>query len=81
MHWAVQLEWLELGEGWVWIARYDTSGGHPHRDRNRIAKHEPVQLARNPGRAIQEAKQELETHYWRYTEDYQAAKATGRQAW
>ncbi|WP_436410835.1 DUF7718 family protein [Thermus scotoductus] len=35
--WAVQLEWFDAEEGrWVWVARYDTAGGRPHRDRNRL---------------------------------------------
>lgn len=37
LSWAVQLEWLDPEEGrFVWVARYDTAGGLPHRDRNRI---------------------------------------------
>ncbi|RTH06871.1 DUF7718 family protein [Thermus scotoductus] len=40
--WAVQLEWFDAEEGrWVWVARYDTAGGRPHRDRNRLGTEHP----------------------------------------
>jgi hypothetical protein len=80
-HWAVQLEWLDPEEGWVWIVRYDTAGGKAHRDRNRIAAHEPVTLPPLAGKAIQAAKKELITRAEEYTEAYLAAKAAGRERW
>ncbi|MFZ5993232.1 MAG: DUF7718 family protein [Deinococcota bacterium] len=41
--WATQLEWYDPEEErFVWVVRYDTAGGTPHRDRNRVARHEPT---------------------------------------
>jgi hypothetical protein len=76
-HWAVQLEWHDPQEGWVWIVRYDTAGGSPHRDRNLIAAHEEVMLPTDPGRAIRVAKEILQARVKEYTHDYLAAKAKG----
>ena len=80
--WAVQLEWLDPEEGrWVWVARYDTAGGAPHRDRNRIAAHEPVDLPRDPGKAARVARADLAERAEEYIEAYRAAKAQGKEAW
>ena len=80
--WAVQLEWYDPEEGrWVWGARYDTSGGTPHRDRNRIAAHEAVDLPRDPGRAARVAEMDLARRAEEYIEAYRAAKAQGKEGW
>jgi hypothetical protein len=80
--WAVQLEWEDPEEeGWVWVARYDTSGGTPHRDRNRIAAHEPVDLPQDPGKAARVAETDLARRAEEYIEAYRAAKAQGKEAW
>lgn len=81
LHWAAQLEWLDPNGGWVWIARFDTAGALPHRDRNRITHHEIVSLPKNPGRALQAATQDLRENAEMYNEAYLAAKAAGREAW
>ena len=75
--WAVQLEWYDPEEeGWVWVARYDTSGGTTHRDRNRIAAHEPVELPQDPGKAARVAETDLARRAEKYI-----AKAQGKEAW
>jgi len=80
--WAAQLEWWDPEEGrWVWVARYDTKGGRPHRDRNRIAPHEEVSLPEDPGRALNWAEKDLLDHMEGYIEGYRAAKAQGKEAW
>jgi len=79
--WAVQLEWNDPEEGWVWVARYDAAGGRVHRDRNRIAPHEPVPLAPTSGADLGVAKEELRRNALAYIEGYRAAKAQGREAW
>ena len=77
--WAVQLEWWDPEDGrWVWVARYDTAGGRAHRDRNRVAAHEPVDLPEDPGRAAKVAEKELSQRAEEYIEAYGAAKAQGR---
>ncbi|WP_172958132.1 DUF7718 family protein [Thermus scotoductus] len=77
--WAVQLEWWDPEDGrWVWVVRYDTAGGKGHRDRNRIAAHEPVDLPEDPGRAAKVAEKELSQRAEEYIEAYRAAKAQGR---
>jgi len=80
-HWAVQLERLEPEEGWVWIARYDSAGGTVHRDRNRIAAHEPVALPDVAGKAVRAAVEDFKARAQEYTEGYLAAKAAGRAPW
>ena len=78
--WAVQLEWWDPEDGrWVWVARYDTAGGRAHRDRNRVAAHEPVDLPEDPGRAAKVAERELSQRAEEYIEAYRAAKAQGRE--
>jgi hypothetical protein len=80
--WAVQLEWEDPEEErWVWVVRYDTAGGTPHRDRNRIAAHEPVDLPRDPGKAARVAETDLTEQAEEYIEAYRAAKAQGKEAW
>ena len=81
--WAVQLEWLDPEDGrFVWVARYDTAGGTPHRDRNRIARHEPMpHLSPTSGAHLNWARDELQRHAWEYIEAYKAAKAEGRPGW
>lgn len=80
--WAAQLEWWDPDEGrWVWVARYDTAGGRAHRDRNRIARHEPVDLPEDPGKAAKVAEVELARRAEEYIEAYRAARAWGREAW
>jgi hypothetical protein len=79
--WAVQLEWWDPEERWVWVARYDTAGGTPHRDRNRIAAHEPVDLPQDPGKAARVAETDLARRAEEYIEAYRAAKAQGKEAW
>lgn len=80
--WAVQLEWFDAEEGrWVWVARYDTAGGRPHRDRNRLARHETVSLPKDPGRALKVAQGELLVRSEEYIEAYRLAKAQGKEAW
>ncbi|GAB1858762.1 hypothetical protein MHTCC0001_36030 [Flavobacteriaceae bacterium MHTCC 0001] len=80
--WAVQLEWWDPEEGRpVWVARYDTAGGRDHRDRNRIASHEPVDLPEDRGEAARVAERELSLKAEEYIEAYRAAKAQGRKAW
>jgi len=80
--WAVQLEWYDPEEERrVWVARYDTSGGTPHRDRNRIAAHEPVDLPQDPGKAARVAETDLARRAEEYIEAYRAAKAQGKEAW
>ncbi|MCS6867799.1 hypothetical protein [Thermus sp.] len=80
--WGVQLEWYDPEErAWVWVARYDTAGGRPHRDRNRIAAHEPVPLPQDPAQALKAAQMDLRTRLEEYIEAYRAAKAQGRQGW
>jgi len=77
--WAVQLEWWDPEDGrWGWVARYDTAGGRAHRDRNRVAAHEPVDLPEDPGRAAKVAEKELSQRAEEYIEAYRAAKAQGR---
>ena len=77
--WAVQLEWWDPEDGrWVWVARYDTAGGRAHRDRNRVAAHEPVDLPEDPGRAAKVAEKELSQRAEEYIEAYRAAKAQER---
>jgi len=77
--WAVQLEWYGPEEGRsVWVARYDTTGGVPHRDRNRSASHEPVALPQDPGRV---ARADLAERAEEYIEAYRAAKAQEKEAW
>ena len=80
--WAVQLEWWDPEEGrFVWVTRYDTSGGRVHRDRNRIASHEPVDLPEDPGEAARVAERELSLKAEEYIEAYRVAKAQGREGW
>jgi hypothetical protein len=80
--WAVQLEWYDPEEErWVWVARYDTAGGTPHRDRNRIAAHEPVDLPQDPGEAAKVAETDLAEQAEEYIQAYRAAKAQGKEAW
>jgi hypothetical protein len=79
-HWAAQLEWRDPDEGWVWVARFDTAGGKPHRDRNRIAHHEFVSLPERPGKALRTAADNLKAEVEAYTGAYQVAKATGRES-
>lgn len=80
--WAVQLEWWDPEEGrWVWVARYDGAGGRVHRDRNRIAPHEPAPFASTSGTDLRAAKEELRRNALAYIEAYRAAKAQGREAW
>ena len=80
--WAVQLEWEDPEEErWVWVVRYDTAGGIPHRDRNRIAAHEPVDLPQDPGKAARVAETDLAEQAEEYIEAYRAAKAQGKEAW
>jgi hypothetical protein len=80
--WAVQLEWEDPEEErWVWVVRYDTAGGTPHRDRNRIAAHEPVDLPQDPGKAARVAETDLTEQAEEYIEAYRAAKAQGKEAW
>ena len=83
LSWAVQLEWLDPEEGrFVWVARYDTAGGLPHRDRNRIARHEPMpHLSPTSGGDLNRARDDLLARAWEYIEAYKAAKAEGREAW
>ncbi|MFX9877902.1 hypothetical protein ABTP36_19815, partial [Acinetobacter baumannii] len=57
--WGVQLEWEDPEEGWVWVARYDSAGGKPHRDRNRIAQHEALPLPPDPAEALKAAQEDL----------------------
>ena len=79
--WGVQLEWEDPEEGWVWVARYDSAGGKPHRDRNRIAQHEALPLPPDPAEALKAAQEDLRAHLEEYIEAYRAAKAQGRQGW
>ncbi len=80
--WAVQLEWYDPEEErWVWVVRYDTAGGTPHRDRNRIAAHEPVDLPQDPGEAAKVAETDLAEQAEEYIQAYRAAKAQGKEAW
>lgn len=79
--WAAQLEWLDADGDWVWIARFDTAGGSPHRDCNRIARHEEAELPHDPGQALRVATHNLRTSAEAYTEAYQVAEAAGRDAW
>jgi hypothetical protein len=80
--WAVQLEWYDPEEErWVWVVRYDTAGGTPHRDRNRIAAHEPVDLPQDPGKAASVAETDLAEQAEEYIQAYRAAKAQGKEAW
>lgn len=82
LSWATQLEWLDPEEDrWVWVVRYDTAGGKGHRDRNRIAAHEPVPLPESPGKALNWAKRDLRSRAREYIEEYRAAKAQGKEAW
>ena len=77
LSWAVQLEWWDPEEeDWVWVVRYDTAGGRVHRDRNRIAAHEPVLLPLpvNSGQAVNWAKDDLRQRAQEYIQDYRAAK-------
>jgi hypothetical protein len=68
-------------EHWVWVARCDTAGGTPHRDRNRIAAHEPVDLPQDPGKAARVAETDLARRAEEHIEAYRAAKAQGKEAW
>lgn len=81
VEWAAQLEWWDPEEGWVWVARYDTKGGRPHRDRNRVAQHEEMPLPEDPGKALSWAERDLLDHMEGYIEGYRAAKAQGKEAW
>ncbi len=70
-HWAVQLEWWDPEAGrWIWIARYDTAGGKPHRDRNGFASHEAVDLPKEPGQALRKARQDLLDNAERYIQAF-----------
>jgi hypothetical protein len=53
----------------------------PHRDRNRIAAHEPVDLPQDPGKAARVAETDLARRAEEYIEAYRAAKAQGKEAW
>jgi hypothetical protein len=55
--------------------------GTPHRDRNRIAAHEPVDLPQDPGKAARVAETDLGRRAEEYIEAYRAAKAQGKEAW
>jgi hypothetical protein len=63
------------------VARCDTAGGTPHRDRNRIAAHEPVDLPQDPGKAARVAETDLARRAEEHIEAYRAAKAQGKEAW
>jgi hypothetical protein len=58
-----------------------SSGRTPHRDRNRIAAHEPVDLPQDPGKAARVAETDLARRAEEYIEAYRAAKAQGKEAW
>jgi hypothetical protein len=73
LHWAAQLEWFDSTR-WSWIARFDTSGGKAHRDRNLIAHHETVSLPHDSAQALEAAKRDLRDHASEYTEAYLAAR-------
>lgn len=72
--WATQLEWYDPEEErFVWVVRYDTAGGIPHRDRNRVARHEPTD------RDLKGAQEDLAENAAQYIEKYREASARGEE--
>ena len=80
--WGAQLEWLDPEEGrFVWVARYDTAGGRVHRDRNRIARHEPTPYAPEDPEGLTMAQRDLRERAREYIEGYGVAKAQRKEGW
>jgi hypothetical protein len=79
-HFCVALEWQDPNSGWHHVARYDSTGGVPHRDillppppdENYLVHHETINAA-TLDKAVTIAKDDFKHNYQEYVQRWEEA--------